>query len=63
MAAAFGRKSDEKVGGRVSKRKQNVLFLLAAERSASLEAVFSRSMSTSVPGSRAGGGWERVWKK
>lgn len=35
---------------------KNVLFLLADERGAIFESVFSRGLNISVPGSRASGG-------
>lgn len=37
-------------------REQNVLFLLAVKRSATLEADFSKDLNIQVPGSQAGGG-------
>lgn len=51
------------MGGRGGEKEQNVLFLLAEERSATLEAVFCRGPYILVPGTQASGGSERVWEE
>lgn len=53
---------DGEAGGREGEREQNVLFLLAEERSATLEAVLCRGPYILVPGTRASGGWECAWE-
>lgn len=50
-------------GGREGEREQNVLFLLAEARSATLEAVLCRGLYILVLGSHAGRGWECAWEE